>query len=67
MSWSAEADARPFDQSYDQETTVDGNGDSSSEKVDFVSAAGFEMVETLILAAEILEDHIIMRGSRDGS
>ncbi|KAE9447094.1 hypothetical protein C3L33_21012, partial [Rhododendron williamsianum] len=67
VSWSAEADARPFDQSYDQETTVDGNGDSSSEKVDFVSAAGFEMVETLILAAEILEDHIIMRGSRDGS
>ncbi|XP_058190245.1 uncharacterized protein LOC131307641 isoform X2 [Rhododendron vialii] len=67
VSWSAGADARPFDQSYDQETTVDGNGDSSSEKVDFVSAAGFEMVETLILAAEILEDHIFMRGSRDGS
>ncbi|KAF7127625.1 hypothetical protein RHSIM_Rhsim11G0152600 [Rhododendron simsii] len=67
VSWSAEADARPFDQSYDQETTVDGNRDSSSEKADFVSAAGFEMVETLILAAEILEDHIIMRGSRDGS
>lgn len=67
VSWSAEADARPFDQSYDQETAVNGNGDSSSEKVDFVSAAGFEMVETLILAAEILEDHIIMRGSSDGS
>jgi len=67
VSWSAEADARPFGQGYDQETTVDVTGDSSSEKVDFVSAAGFEMVETLILAAEILEDHIITRGSGDGS
>ncbi|CAA0814238.1 myosin heavy chain-related [Striga hermonthica] len=44
ISWSAEAD-----QSHD------GSG---FEKLDFVSAVGFEMVELLIFAAQVLRDQI---------
>lgn len=37
------------------------NDDSSAEKMDSVSAAGFEMVELLILASQILLDEIRTR------
>ncbi|KAF6173077.1 hypothetical protein GIB67_009997 [Kingdonia uniflora] len=50
VSWSAEA--KPED-------PTDGCGDFASEKLDFVSAAGFEMVELLMLAAQILKENII--------
>lgn len=43
ISWSAETDQ-----------SLDGAG---QEKVDFVSAAGFEMVELLIFAAQVLKGH----------
>ncbi|KAK2664848.1 hypothetical protein Ddye_003422 [Dipteronia dyeriana] len=38
-------------------------GDYGNEKIDSVSAAGFEMVELLILAARILKDSTTKRGS----
>ncbi|KAH7575412.1 hypothetical protein JRO89_XS02G0103800 [Xanthoceras sorbifolium] len=38
-------------------------GDYGNEKIDSVSAAGFEMVELLILAAQILKDSTTQRGS----
>ncbi|KAL6964115.1 hypothetical protein U1Q18_035172 [Sarracenia purpurea var. burkii] len=67
VSWLAEADVRSFGESL-YEDPINVSGDSTStEKVDFVSATGFEMVETLILAAQILKDHITKRGSREGS
>ncbi|KAK6159204.1 hypothetical protein DH2020_006518 [Rehmannia glutinosa] len=50
ISWSAE-----IDRSYD---IKDGGLDSGYDKVDFVSAAGFEMVELLIFAAQLLKDQI---------
>ena len=40
--------------------------DSSSEKIDSVSAAGFEMVDLLILAAQILKERT-RTGSLSGS
>ncbi|GFY90054.1 myosin heavy chain-like protein [Actinidia rufa] len=61
VGWSAEADVEPTGDSFDQETICVG-GNPSAENVDFVSAAGFEMVEVLILAAHLLEDHITSRG-----
>ncbi|KAL1193983.1 hypothetical protein V5N11_009654 [Cardamine amara subsp. amara] len=45
ISWSAESD---------MESVTDG--ESSCEKTDSVSAAGFEMVELVILAAEIMKE-----------
>ncbi|XP_024016499.1 uncharacterized protein LOC18026175 isoform X2 [Eutrema salsugineum] len=45
ISWSAESD---------MESVADG--ESSCEKTDSVSAAGFEMVELVILAAEIMKE-----------
>ncbi|CAF1958048.1 unnamed protein product [Brassica oleracea var. botrytis] len=45
ISWSAESD---------MESVADG--ESSCDKTDSVSAAGFEMVELVILAAEILKE-----------
>lgn len=41
VSWSAE---------------TEGEGEMGEEKVDFVSAAGYEMVELLIFAAQNLKD-----------
>ena len=61
VGWSAEADVELTGDSFDQET-IGVSGNTSAEKVDFVSAAGFEMVEVLILAAHLLEDHITSRG-----
>ncbi|KAI8025145.1 hypothetical protein LOK49_LG02G03341 [Camellia lanceoleosa] len=65
VSWSAEANIISSGKSFDEETNNvgrDSNGD-----IDFVSAAGYETVEILILAAQILKDDITKRGSRDGS
>lgn len=45
ISWSAESDI---------ESVTDG--ESSCERTDSVSAAGFEMVELVILAAEIMKE-----------
>ncbi|XP_057496676.1 uncharacterized protein LOC130781488 isoform X1 [Actinidia eriantha] len=61
VGWSAEADVEPTGDSFDQET-IGVSGNPSAENVDFVSAAGFEMVEVLILAAHLLENHITSRG-----
>lgn len=52
VSWSAE-------HSDEEEMGVGGG-----EKVDCVSASGFEMVELLILAAQVLRDDITIRGGR---
>ncbi|XP_006297176.2 uncharacterized protein LOC17891886 isoform X1 [Capsella rubella] len=45
ISWSAESDMDPVT-----------DGESSCEKTDSVSAAGFEMVELVILAGEIMKE-----------
>lgn len=55
VSWSGEADVESIGAIFGE--------DSSSEKIDSVSAAGFEMVELLIFAAQILKD----KGIGDGS
>ncbi|KAK3011923.1 hypothetical protein RJ639_010501 [Escallonia herrerae] len=60
VSWSAETDLRSSIEFFEDET-ADVGGDSSTEKGDRVSAAGFEMVELLILAAEILTNNINKR------
>lgn len=53
VSWSAEADLG---------SNVDvPDADSSSERVDFVSAAGYEMVELLIFAAHAWKVYINKR------
>lgn len=50
VSWSAEED-------MESETSADIiHGDPNTEKVDFVSAAGFEMVELLILASQVMKE-----------
>ncbi|KAH6789912.1 myosin heavy chain-like protein [Perilla frutescens var. frutescens] len=51
VSWSAETD-----RSLDEISGVGVN--PGQEKVDFVSAAGFEMVELLIFAAELLKERV---------
>ncbi|KAM7482411.1 hypothetical protein LguiB_006994 [Lonicera macranthoides] len=50
VSWSAE------------HSDVEATGVGGGEKVDCVSASGFEMVELLILAAQVLRDDITIRG-----
>lgn len=45
ISWSAESDMESV-----------SDGESSCERTDSVSAAGFEMVELVILAAEIMKE-----------
>ena len=62
VSWSAEADVDSIDESISNDPN-DIYGDSSSEKIDSVSAAGFEMVELLILAAQILKENSMRSGS----
>lgn len=56
IGWLAETDG----------SINDSGSDSSREKLDFVSAAGFEMVELLILAAQILKDLISQKKEGDG-
>ncbi|XP_058081401.1 uncharacterized protein LOC131229456 isoform X4 [Magnolia sinica] len=64
VSWSGEADLGSPDENINQPTDV--LRDSSSEKVDCVSAAGFEMVELLIMAAQLLKEMIIQKSSEGG-
>ncbi|KAK4563398.1 hypothetical protein RGQ29_005780 [Quercus rubra] len=62
VSWSAEADVDSIDECISN-NLKDFYGDSINEKIDAVSAAGFEMVELLILAAQILKDSSTRSGS----
>ncbi|KAB1224755.1 hypothetical protein CJ030_MR1G017662, partial [Morella rubra] len=62
ISWSAEADVGSIDEIIGNDPK-DLYGDSSSEKLDAVSAAGFEMVELLIVAAQILRDKTMKSGT----
>ncbi|XVF01397.1 hypothetical protein REPUB_Repub04eG0085700 [Reevesia pubescens] len=55
VSWSAEGDGESIGESMDSEPS-DMSEDSSGEKIDSVSAAGFEMVDLLLLAAQILKE-----------
>ncbi|RVW31333.1 hypothetical protein CK203_046248 [Vitis vinifera] len=65
VSWSAEADGESFGESMDNAPGC-FHGDSSSEKIDSVCAAGFEMVELLIFAVQVLKDSTIKRSSSYG-
>lgn len=65
VSWSAEADGESFGESMDNAPGY-FHGDSSSEKIDSVCAAGFEMVELLIFAVQVLKDSTIKRSSSYG-
>lgn len=62
VSWSAETDVGSFSESRDGEP-VNVYGETGNEKIDSVSAAGLEMVELLILAAQILKDSRTKRSS----
>lgn len=53
LSWSVEADSGSFSKRVEE--AID-NGHSSHENVDFVSAAGFEMVELLVFVAQLLKE-----------
>lgn len=59
VSWSAEADLGSPNGNADDHT--DHLEVSSSEKVDSVSAAGFEMVELLMLAAHLQKEIVILK------
>ncbi|OMO63367.1 hypothetical protein COLO4_32503 [Corchorus olitorius] len=65
VSWSAEGEGESVAGSTDNQQG-DIIEDSSSEKLDSVSAAGFEMVDLLILAAQILKERS-KAGSLSGS
>ncbi|KAM3291419.1 putative protein MYH16 isoform X1 [Capsicum chacoense] len=54
LSWSAEADSGSVSKHIEEETD---NGHSTRENMDFVSAAGFEMVELLVFVAQLLKDY----------
>lgn len=54
ISWSAEVNAGSSEETLHDSHDVLGEGDSSLGKIDFVSAAGFEMVELLVSVAELL-------------
>lgn len=57
VSWSAEADIELIGENAGSEV---GEHDSNSEKIDSISAAGFEMVELVILSAQILKERTSM-------
>ncbi|KAL6213240.1 hypothetical protein ACLB2K_012687 [Fragaria x ananassa] len=62
VSWSAEADEDFSSHSFNNEPGI-VYGEPSHEKIDSVYAAGFEMVELLILASQILKDNTSKSGS----
>ncbi|KAM1003002.1 hypothetical protein FF1_003320 [Malus domestica] len=62
ISWSADEDVGVNGQSVSNEPGH-AYGQPSHEKIDSVYAAGFEMVELLILAAQILKDNTSKTGS----
>lgn len=53
VSWSA----------LEDDGISSGNIEHGNEKIDSVSAAGFEMVELLILAAQLLKENTTKGGS----
>lgn len=62
VSWSADTEFGSDAKSFGHEQSgVSGN--ASNEKKDFVIAAGVEMVELLILAAQILKYHATKSGT----
>ncbi|XP_065870901.1 uncharacterized protein [Euphorbia lathyris] len=66
ISWAAETDDTS-DSGSPRTDASDSLRRASSEKMDSVSAVGFEMVELLILAAQILEESPTRKGFQDGS
>ncbi|KAJ8769025.1 hypothetical protein K2173_024021 [Erythroxylum novogranatense] len=60
ISWSADTEGESIGLSVCREPD-DVYGDTGSNKIDFVCAAGFEMVELLILAAQILKGETTKR------
>ncbi|KHG16396.1 hypothetical protein F383_22976 [Gossypium arboreum] len=54
ISWSAEGDGESIGERIDTETG-DMFEDSGGQKIDSVTAAGFEMLDLLILAAQVLK------------
>ncbi|KAK4784633.1 hypothetical protein SAY86_019001 [Trapa natans] len=56
VSWSAGEDMESLGGSVDDESS-DIHSDSINKKLDSVSAAGFEMVELLILTADLLKEY----------
>ncbi|KAL4354006.1 hypothetical protein GQ457_06G003010 [Hibiscus cannabinus] len=55
VSWSTEGDCESIGETIDSEAS-DTFQDSSSQKIDSVSAAGFEMLNLLMLAVRILKE-----------
>ncbi|KMT01033.1 hypothetical protein BVRB_9g222950 isoform A [Beta vulgaris subsp. vulgaris] len=62
LSWSGEGDVASSSDNIFEENS--NHGDSYNEKIDSVSAAGIEMVELLILAAQIMKEKKIRREHR---
>ncbi|XP_015073881.1 myosin-13 isoform X2 [Solanum pennellii] len=54
LSWSVEADSGSSSRRVEEEMD---NGHSTRENMDFVSAAGFEMVELLVFVAQLLKEY----------
>lgn len=57
ISWSADADVESQVDSF-EEAIGSTDAASSNEKVDFVSAAGLEMVELLLFAAQVCKERL---------
>lgn len=66
LSWSGERDPTTSNEIVEENSN---HGDTNAEKIDSVSAAGIEMVELLILAAQIMKERRRRRseGSTDFS
>ncbi|KAF9621170.1 hypothetical protein IFM89_016664 [Coptis chinensis] len=67
VSSLAEVDTGPIGETLALKKPTDGCRVPNSEKLDSVSAAGFEMVELLILAAHTLKEGLIEKSSEDES
>ncbi|CAM8917376.1 unnamed protein product [Rhodiola kirilowii] len=57
VSWSADSDMKVFQETANDDPHRDA-GDSSKDKLDTIAAAGFEMVELLLLAAQKLQGEL---------
>ncbi|XP_027112642.1 uncharacterized protein [Coffea arabica] len=57
ISWSAEADVESQVDRF-EEAIGSSDANSSNEKVDFVSAAGLEMVDLLLFAAQLCKERL---------
>ncbi|KAJ4831560.1 hypothetical protein Tsubulata_029493 [Turnera subulata] len=67
VSWPAEADDESTAAGAHCHSSDVSSEPSSREKADSVSAAGFEMVELLIFAAQLMKDNGEKSSSHDGS